>query len=120
MADPHGLGAAGEDLAAAFLAACGYQVLARRWRRPGGELDLVVVRAGLVVFVEVKTRGPGALDRPEAWVSGRQQMLLRRLARRWLAEHPGTASVGCRCDVVAVEHGGEGRGCRLRHFRGAF
>jgi len=120
MGARHDLGAAGEALAAAFLESCGYRVLDRRWRRPGGELDLVVARRGLVVFVEVKTRGAGALDRPEAWVSGRQQGLLRRLARRWLAEHPGVATAGCRCDVVAVEHGGDGRGCRLRHFPGAF
>ena len=120
MGDSHGLGAAGEALAALFLESCGYQVLDRRWRRPGGELDLVVTRAGLVVFVEVKTRGPGALDRPEAWVGGRQQALLRRLAGRWLNEHPGAAPGGCRCDVVAIDHCGDGRGCRLRHFPGAF
>ncbi|MFO7608101.1 MAG: YraN family protein [Candidatus Krumholzibacteriia bacterium] len=120
MTAAHDLGETGEALAALFLESCGYRVLDRRWRRPGGELDLVVGRAGVVVFVEVKTRGPGALDRPEAWLGGRQQAVLRRLAGRWLAEHPGAAPAGCRCDVVAVDHGGEGRGLRLRHLPGAF
>jgi putative endonuclease len=120
MTAGHDLGAAGEAMAALYLQACGYRVLDRRWRRPGGELDLVVARDGLVVFVEVKTRGPGALDRPEAWVHARQRRTLRRLAGRWLAEHPGLAAAGCRCDVIAVDHGGEGRGLRLRHLAGAF
>jgi putative endonuclease len=118
--DRHALGAAGEDLAAAFLAACGYTLLDRRWRRPGGEIDLVAARDGVVVFVEVKTRGPRALAAPEESCGPRQQALIRRLARRWLAEHPGAARRGCRCDVVAVEFAGEGTGCRLRHFAGAF
>lgn len=120
MTAAHDLGEAGEALAALFLESCGYRLLDRRWRRPGGELDLVAGRGGLVVFVEVKTRGPGALDRPEAWLGGRQRALLRRLAGRWLSEHPGAAPAGCRCDVIAIDHGGEGRGLSLRHLPGAF
>ncbi|HPF71361.1 MAG TPA: YraN family protein [Candidatus Krumholzibacteria bacterium] len=120
MTDRHALGRLGEAMAAAYLDACGYAVVDRRWRRPGGELDLVVARGRFVVFVEVKTRGPGALDRPEAALAPAQRHRLRQLARRWLAEHPGAAAEGCRCDVVAVSHAGEGRGCVLRHFADAF
>ena len=46
----------------------------------GGEIDLVMERAGLTVFVEVKTRGPGALDDPAAWVDRRKLGRMRRLA----------------------------------------
>ena len=50
------LGASGEDLAAGWYAAQGYEVVARNWRCREGELDLVVARGRAVVFCEVKTR----------------------------------------------------------------
>jgi putative endonuclease len=110
-------GRLGEDLAAAFLVACGYRCLARRWRRAGGEIDLVVARPGVVVFVEVKTRGPGSLGSAVDAVSSAQLRRLRRLVSRWCAEHPpGDALL--RVDIVAVDLAGEGRGLVLRHLRG--
>jgi putative endonuclease len=120
MAKSHVHGRAGEDLAAAFLAACGYEVIDRRWRRPGGELDLVVRRGGLLVFVEVKTRGPGASLAETAWVGRRQRRVLRRTARAWLSARPDLGYRACRFDVVGVSWGGDERGCRLRHLAGAF
>ena len=53
---PHLLGRSGEDEAAAWYAAHGYEVLARNWRCRAGELDLIVARGRLVVFCEVKSR----------------------------------------------------------------
>jgi putative endonuclease len=116
MGESHAHGRAGEDVAAAFLAACGYRILDRRWRRPGGELDLVAGHRGILVFVEVKTRGPRSSAAEAAWVGPRQRRILRRAARRWLAEHPEQRYRGCRFDVVAVHWGGAGAGCALRHL----
>ena len=120
MGANHRTGRAGEDLAARFLEICGYTVLARRWRRPGGEIDLVAARGRELAFVEVKTRGPGALAAPEAGLLRRQRVGLRRAARAWLAAHPDYLGADCRCDLVAVDLAGEGRGLVLRHYRGAF
>lgn len=110
----------GEDLAAAYLVARGYRVLDRRWRTPGGELDLVVTRDEYLVFVEVKTRGAGSPAPPEAWVGPRQQHVLRRAARAWLAAHGGSDGRYCRFDVVGVGMDGDDSGYHLRHLRAAF
>ena len=116
----HVHGRAGEEVAAAFLKACGYHVLDRRWRCPGGELDLVARRDGWLVFVEVKTRGPGASAAETGWVGPRQRRILRRTAGAWLAAHPQVRYRGCRFDVVAVRWRGAGAGCALRHLPNAF
>lgn len=110
------LGQLGEDLALAFYQVHGFQCRARRWRRAGGEIDLVVERRGLVVFVEVKSRGPGSLGRAPSAVPAGQLRRLRQLAGRWSREHGGWREL--RLDVVTLDVLPEGRGLALRHFPG--
>ncbi|MET0326556.1 MAG: YraN family protein [Ilumatobacteraceae bacterium] len=91
----------GEDLAADWYLAHRYQVLARNWRSPSGELDLVVRRRRLVVVVEVKARRTDAFGPAAAAVGPVKQQRIRRLAAEWLATS-GTTGVEVRFDVVAV------------------
>jgi len=52
-------GKTGEDLACRELERRGYEILDRRYRRRGGELDIVARDGPTIVFVEVKAReGP--------------------------------------------------------------
>jgi putative endonuclease len=112
------IGRLGEELALGFFTACGYQCLAQRYRRAGGEVDLIVARPQLVVFVEVKTRGPGSWTPAHDAVTAAQLRRMRATARAWLADQPAPLRADLRCDVVAVQFGGEGRGVVLRHFPG--
>src|SRR5215472_2216073 len=50
------LGKTGEDLAVAELERRGYAILERRYRRRGGELDIIARDGPTLVFVEVKAR----------------------------------------------------------------
>lgn len=101
------LGAAGEELAADHYRRLGYEVLDRNWRCADGELDLVCRRWPVVVVCEVKTRRSRRFGPPEEAVTRAKQRRIRRLAARWLAEHPVAHRV-VRFDVAAVE-GGEVR-----------
>lgn len=95
------LGRRGESAAEAFLVRRGYRILARNYRCPLGELDLVASDRGVVVFVEVKTRrGARAGSGAEA-VSARKRWRLMRLAQCYLASH-GLEGVPCRFDVVSL------------------
>jgi putative endonuclease len=116
MSRRHRLGRLGEDAACAYLQMLGMEFLSRNFRRPGGEVDLVMAEGRVVVFVEVKTRTGNAVAAPEEFVTLRQLACLRRAARHWLAVNPDRGGA-CRFDVVAVEMGGAGRELLLRHFR---
>jgi putative endonuclease len=104
--DRRALGAHGEGLVARWYVARGYVVLSRNWRTRSGELDLVVGRAGLVVFCEVKARTTGAFGTGAEAVGRAKRQRIRRLAAEWLAAHPRP---GCdvRFDVAAVHRGVE-------------
>ena len=112
------LGQLGERLAARHLQERGIAILARRWRRRLGEIDLVADDRGTLVFVEVKTRSGEAFGRPADAVGARKQARLARLAECFLAEH-GFHDRLCRFDVVEVDAADPGR-ARVRHIPDAF
>lgn len=97
------LGVSAEGRAALLLAAKGYRELARRWKSPVGEVDLVMRRGRLLVFVEVKAR-PRLDD--AAWsVLPRQKQRIVAAAEAWLAAHPEHAGYDIRFDAVLVAPG---------------
>lgn len=101
------LGDLGEDLAAAWYRAAGYDVLDRNWRRREGELDLVVHRDRVLVFCEVKTRRDDGFGAPAEAVTHEKRRRVRALAAAWLAEHkPIVREV--RFDVASVAPGADG------------
>lgn len=111
------LGAAGEAHAALHLAAQGWQILERNARCDGVEIDLIARRAGVLAFVEVKTRRTHAAGAPEEAVDARKRARLVRGAAAWLRERRARAR-SVRFDVVVVEPGVGGWQCR--HLPGAF
>jgi putative endonuclease len=98
------LGAAGEDAAAAWYEAEGYDVVARNWRCRDGELDLVVRRGRTLVFCEVKARTSTAFGAPVEAVTRSKRTRIRHLAARFLDESPVRAGE-IRFDVVSVLRG---------------
>jgi putative endonuclease len=114
------LGRWGEQLAAEHLTAAGMQVLARNWRCPEGELDLVVRDVdGTVVFVEVKTRGGVGFGGPAEAVGRVKARKLRTLACRWLLDHRPPGAAELRFDVVGIVRV-PGQAPQITHLRAAF
>ena len=93
-------GLSAESRAAAWLIAKGYRILAKRFRTPYGEIDLVARRRNLIAFVEVKARA--SLD-DAAWaVTPRQQQRIINAAQAWLMVHPEHAEFEMRFDAMLI------------------
>lgn len=113
------VGAYGERRAVAYLVnVAGMQVLARNWRCPEGELDIVARDAEALVFIEVKTRRQREFGPPAEAVVPTKRFRLRRLAAQWLAAHPDHAGE-VRFDVVSVLLPRSGPAL-IEHVRAAF
>jgi putative endonuclease len=94
------LGLSAESRAAAYLVAKGYRIVARRWRSPVGEIDIVARRRRTLVFVEVKARE--RLDDAAEAVIVRQQRRIIAAAEAWLATYPDDLNYDLRFDVMLV------------------
>ena len=93
-------GLSAESRAAVYLMAKGYRILARRFRTPHGEIDLVARRRGLLAFVEVKARA--TLDEAAFAVTPRQQLRIINAAQAWLVAHPEHAEFDLRFDAILI------------------
>jgi len=112
-------GRVGEQAAASYLSSRGYRILARRYRRGGAEIDLVVRRNEVLAFVEVKMRRSHRAGSPFETVPSRKQARIARAAAFYLAEFPELEALVCRFDVVGVEPHPDGS-LRVEHLADAF
>jgi putative endonuclease len=110
------LGRRGERVAERYLRRTGYTVLARNWRCPEGELDLVVTDGRRVVVCEVKTRSGENFGSPAQAVDTEKVNRIRRLARRWL-DDVGLGPREVRFDVLGV-YWPAGARPRVEHLEG--
>jgi putative endonuclease len=86
QAEKRGRGA--ETLACWYLRLKGWQILARRARVPGGEVDIVARRGRIVAFVEVKARASeeAAAMALDDWRLRRVAVAAERLAPRYMRD----------------------------------
>jgi putative endonuclease len=92
-----------EGFALFWLRLKGYRLLARGYRTAGGEVDLILRRGRLVVFVEVKRREELAAAAES--IGARQRRRIAAAARHFLQRHPGLAGLGQRFDALLLAPG---------------
>lgn len=121
-----GLGSRGEALARRFLKRRGLKILARNYRCPAGEIDLIALDASTrrsagaetIAFVEVKTRSSDRYTDPEAAVDAEKRRRLKKVAETYLAARDA-GGLNVRFDVVAVV-ARPGEKPQVRHIPDAF
>ena len=97
-------GNAGEDAVCAYLERQDAKILCRNFTVRGGEIDIIAKQGEFLLFVEVKTRRPGALVSGAAAVNARKQALIVRTAEQYLLKNP--CDLQPRFDVAEVEYSG--------------
>jgi putative endonuclease len=110
-------GGTGEDAALAVYVRRGYRLVARNWRCKLGELDLVLVRGGTLVFCEVKARRGSAFGGGYEAVTWRKRAKVRALAEVFLQERRVRPDA-IRFDVASIALGA--RGPQVELFEDAF
>ncbi len=111
------LGRRGEDLACRELERRGCVILARRYRRRNGELDIIARDGHTIVFVEVKTRDGSEFGAGGEAVGPLKRRRMIHVALDYLWRHR-LSSGPCRFDVVSVEIGRDGP--KIEWYRNAF
>lgn len=118
MLDRRARGDAVEAAALVHLQAHGLQLLARNAQARGGEIDLVMLDAVVVVFVEVRYRASVAFGGGFASVDMRKRHKLVHAAQVFLMKNPQYAQAACRFDVIDAS--GDPSSPQLQWLRDAF
>ena len=112
-------GTRSERAAVRFLKKQGYRVVVRNYRCAQGELDLVALDGGCVVFVEVRSTEKEDAGRPAASVNLAKQRRLTNLALHFLQKHRLLEN-SARFDVLAVSWPPGDREPAIVHYKNAF
>jgi putative endonuclease len=113
------IGRTAEELAERYLEGIGLRILARNWRQPGGEIDLVADDAGTCVFVEVRARTGLDFGHPLEAVGVAKRAQVVRAAKLYLHLESPRAN-GYRFDVVGVLFAPDGGDPQVFHVPNAF
>ena len=95
------MGTVSEWLIAVYYRSLGFRVLHRNWLIRNGELDLVVRKGNLLVFVEVRSRRYRGMVCPLMSLNADKLRVLERTIRIYLHRHPDLDAC-CRFDVASV------------------
>jgi putative endonuclease len=90
-----------ESTAAFLLRLKGFRILARGYKVPVGEIDIIARRGRLIAFVEVKARA--SIDAAAEAVTWRQRRRIDNAARWFLAQNPEMALCDLRYDLMLVK-----------------
>ncbi len=111
MMEKRDLGKKGEAIAASLLQSRGYEILARNFRSRFGEVDIVALDEGTLVFVEVKTRWSKEYGKPEEAVGPGKIRSITKVGQYYRATHKDLPEAE-RIDLVAIEMDDIGRTIR--------
>ncbi len=111
------LGILGEKLAVRHLTGKGYDLITRNYYIRGGEIDLIMQKNGILIFVEVKTRRNIDFGHAvEALTEAKKRNVLRAI-HSYLKKLDGF--VPWRADLIAIDFTATNR-ANIIHFQNIF
>ena len=121
------IGKLGEDIAVQYLKNKGYDILARNYRKPWGEIDVIAKKNDDLVFIEVKTQKAGFEWRPEENINYHKKAQLSRIINTYLKDSQvrgvinqeidrRQGEVNWQIDVIAIELDFNSHNARVEHI----
>jgi putative endonuclease len=110
----------GENIAASHLSRCGYAVVCRNFRKPCGEIDLIVEKDQRLIFCEVKTRTSHSIETALSSVAYSKQKKISRTAQSYVSQNPRFNNHIFRFDVLVVFYYPTTDSFKVHHFEDAF
>jgi putative endonuclease len=111
------LGIKGENLAVTFLRKKGYRIVARNYKTPIGEIDIIAQDGNTTVFTEVKTRTDELFGRPFEAVNKKKRQKMKNAALLYMKKHE--KNFPARFDVVSIFFRSDGKE-EIEHITDAF
>ena len=110
----------GEDIAVNSLKKKGYQIIERNYRTDLGEIDIICKKAGLIIFVEVKTiQKGGQYGEPFEKINYFKARKLMQNAMLYLIQKDYPEDRPWQIDVIALELNLQTKKANLKHFKNA-
>ena len=101
-------GRRGEDLASSFFISNGFEIIEKNFRfKRMGEIDLIVRKENLVLFVEVKNRTTDRYGGAHFSINKKKQNTIRKVAQIFLDSNPNyyAREISYRFDLISVKDG---------------
>ncbi len=111
------IGNEGENKALEFLLRNGYELLHKNWRTRFGEIDIIVKKDNLIVFVEVKSLPKGNLDYLSKVLNKDKQERIIKTSKRFLLNNRQYSNSYIRYDVIVIDMPGMSE---VYHIENAF
>lgn len=113
------IGKKGEDTAERYLKRHGYRILEKNFKSPSGEIDIIALDKGTIVFIEVKTRRSNEFGPPELSVNSIKRQKLVKSAFNFLSRKR-VKDTPCRFDIVSITESPDGKDQRVSLIKDAF
>lgn len=117
MAAHNDLGNWGETKAATFMEQKGFEIVQRNYRDRHAEIDLIVQKDKMLIFVEVKTRTNVSFGFPEEFVNAAKAKSVMKAAENYIFDFDWHFDV--RFDIVSILVFTNGK-IEIRHIEDAF
>jgi len=109
-----------ENEAAEIVSAKGMRILSRNYFAKTGEIDIIALDGGYLVFIEVRARSNPHFLSAAASVDRRKQLKILRTAQIFCQRNKQLAHLPCRFDVIAFETRQSSHNDTHRWIRSAF
>ena len=88
-----------EIIASCYLRFKFYQIIARRFKSPFGEIDIIAKKSNKLIFIEIKARRDTSLM---DFISKRQQNRINKAAEYFLISHPKYQTYQINFDAIIM------------------